>query len=159
MLSAAGAILEERARPPKDIETVRVPLLRQSAAGLEPAGALISLPAEFIDNVASAKCLLASEKSSPAMRSSVIVLDDSKTDLHSLWDEVVLVDFTSKAAKRTPSELRPRERPEQIIGLLKKQLDGSPDGVWLAAEIWSEHGIPFGIRMTIASRFFQQEVR
>ena len=154
MVSSAGAILEERARPGKDIETVRVPLLRQTSRGLEPAGPLVSLPSGFLDNAASTKCLVTRQNIDLGVRRTVIVLDQSKTDLHSLWEEVVLVDFKSHAAEWMKTRSLLPKPPEQVIGLLRKEFEYDTEGLSWSAEIWSEHGSPLLHTLTIARCHF-----
>lgn len=151
MLSSAGGILEERARPGEDVETVRVPLVRQSAAGLEAAGPLVSLPAGFIDNTASTICLITRQTLDLGQRRTVIVLDNSKTELHSLWEEVVLVDLKAHAAEWIQAQAFLPKPPEQIIGLLRKEIHFDAEGLWWFAELWSEHGYPLASTLKIAS--------
>ena len=154
MLSSAGGILEERARPGEDVETVRIPLVRQSAAGLEAAGPLVSLPAGFIDNAASTRCLITRQTLDLGQRRTVIVLDNSKTELHSLWEEVVLVDLKAHAAEWIQTQALLPKPPEQVIGLLRMEYDYDAEGISWSAEIWSEHGSPLAFTLTIARCHF-----
>jgi DNA-binding XRE family transcriptional regulator len=99
MLSTAEQILKERGAQPSPDEIVYAPRSSGDRSGAEEAGVLIPLPAEFVPNPLSTRCLVVDEKiSNPIFPiGDVIFLDESANsaqDLRPLWGEIVLVHLT-----------------------------------------------------------------
>jgi len=97
MLSAAEKLLKGRRAAPGEITCV--PRSSGTLQESEEAGPLVPLPAEFVPNPLSTRCLVVDEKfSNPIFPvGDVILLDESANspeDLRPFWGEIVLVHLT-----------------------------------------------------------------
>ena len=99
MLSTAGQILRERGAEPAPDEVVYVPRTSGTVQEGEEAGRPIPLPAEFVPNPLSIRCLVVDETLANSIFpvGDLILVDVSANnaeDLRPLWGQVVLVHLT-----------------------------------------------------------------
>jgi transcriptional regulator with XRE-family HTH domain len=101
MASAVEKILKERTSAPVAGALVQIPLVQLTAEGMQETGTLVALPARFIPNPVSTRCLVVDDKSPELMfpPGDVVVFEPATgpQDPQLYWNEIVLAEFTGSA--------------------------------------------------------------